>query len=142
MSQTNIKQCLGAINAKTSHGGSCDTHSGNCNSDCGNSRFTNSSFVGEVKDNQFSHLSIKKDRPRSNQLTKILEAIPYLCQDKHYDYIPDIISINTKPIQEHFLSDHSIKRQRSSKHHARLGVVHYFIDWTYCQTIAQPTLTW
>ena len=46
-----------------------------------------------------------------------------LCQDKHYDYIPDIISTNTKPTQEYFLSNHPIKRRRSSKHHVKLGFV-------------------
>ena len=73
--------------------------------------------------NRISHLSITKDGPRSNQLKKILKAIPDLCQDKHYDYISDIISASTEPTQEYFLSDHLIKRRRSSKHHAKLGVV-------------------
>ena len=105
MSLTNTKQCLGARNSKTSHGGSRDTHRGDRNGDCGNSRFANSSFIGEVKDNRISHLSITKDGPRSIQLTNILKAIPYICQDKHYDYISDIISTNTESTQEYFLSD-------------------------------------
>ena len=73
--------------------------------------------AGDV-DNRISHLSIAKDGPRSIQPTKILEAIPYLCQDKHYDYISDIISTNTEPTQED-----SIKRRHPSKHHMKLGVV-------------------
>ena len=80
-----------------------------------------------MSNNCISHLSITKDGPQSNQLTKILEAIPYLCQDKHYDYISDIISTNTELTQEYFLSDHSIKKQRPSKHHAKVGVVDHFI---------------
>ena len=115
-------QCLGARNGKTSREGSRDTQRGVCNSDCGNSRFANSSFIGDT-DNRVSHLSITKDGPRSIQLTKILETIPYLCQDKHYDYISDIISANIEPTQEDFLSNHSIKRRHSSKHHVKLGVV-------------------
>ena len=91
MSLTNTKQCLDARNVKMSHGGSCDTQSGNHKGDCGNSRFANSSSIGEVKNNRISHVSITKDGPQSNQLTKILEGIPYLCQDKHYDYISDIL---------------------------------------------------
>ena len=79
------------------------------------------------KDNRISQLSITKDGPRSIQLTKILKAILYLYQNKHYDYIPDIISTNTEPTQEYFSSDHLIKRQFLSKHHARLGVVIHFI---------------
>ena len=109
MSLTNTEQCLGARNGKTSHGGSRDTHCGDRNGDRGNSRFANSSFIGDA-DNRISHLSITKDGPRSIQLIKILKAIPYLCQDKHYDYISDIISTNTEPTQEYFLSDLSIKR--------------------------------
>ena len=112
---------------QTSHGGSRDTHCGDRNGDCRNSIFANSSSIGDVKDNHISHISITKDGPRSNQLTKILEAIPYLCKIKHYDYISDIISTNTEPTQEYFLSYHSIKRQRPSKHHAELGVVNHFI---------------
>ena len=123
MSLTNTKQCLGARNGKTSHGGSRDTHRGDRNGDRGNSRFANSSSTGEVKDNRISHLSITKDGPRSIQLTKILEAIPYLCQDKHYDYISDIISTNIEPTQEEFLLDLLIKRQRPSKHHVKPGIV-------------------
>ena len=123
MSQTNTKQCLGARSGELSHGGSRGTHRGDRNGDHGNSIFANSSFVEELTSNCISHLSITKDGPRSNQLKKILEAIPYLCQDKHYDYISDIISTNTEPTQEYFLSDHSIKRQHSSKHHVKPGVV-------------------
>ena len=129
MSLTNTEQCLGARNGKSSRGGSRNTNRGdrNGNRNCGNSRFANSLSIGEVKYNRISHLSITKDGPQSNQLTKILEAIPYLCQDKHYDYISDIISTNTEPTQEYFLSNHSINRRRSSKHHVKLGVVDYII---------------
>ena len=123
MSLTNTKQCLGARNGITSHGGSHDTHRGDLNGNRGNSRFANSSSIGEVKDNRISHLSITKDGLRSIQLTKILKVIPFLCQDKHYDYISDIISINTEPTQEYFLSNHSIKRRLPSKHHVKLGVI-------------------
>ena len=77
--------------------------------------------------NCISNLSITKDEPRSNHLIKILKAISYLCQDKYYDYISDIISTNTEPTQGYFLSDHLIKRRHPSKHHAKLGVVDYFI---------------
>ena len=44
-------------------------------------------------------------------------------QDKDYDYIPDIISSNTKPTQEYFLSDHPFKRWHSFEHHVKLGFV-------------------
>ena len=123
MSQTNTEQFLGIRNGKLSHVGSRDTHCGDCNGDCGNSRFANSSSIGEVKDNLISHLSITKDGPRSIQLTKILEAILFLCQNNHYDYISDIISTNIEPTQEEFLSDLSIKRQRPPKHHLKPGIV-------------------
>ena len=79
MSLTNTKQCLNARNGKTSHEGSRDTQRGDHNGDRGNNRFANSSSIGEVKDNYISHLSITNNGPRSNQLTKILEAILYLC---------------------------------------------------------------
>ena len=127
MSLTNTKQCLGARNGKTIREGSRDTQRGDRNGDCGNSRFANSLSIGEVKDSHISHLSITKDGPRSNQLKKILKVIPYLCQHKHYDYIPDIISTNTEPTQEYFLSDHPIKRRCSSKHHVKLGSVNPII---------------
>ena len=127
MSQTNNEHCLGARNSKLSHEGFCGTHCGDCNGNWGNSRFTTSSFVGELTDNCIFHISITKDGPWPNQLTKILEAIPYLCQDKHYDNISDIISTNTEPTQEHFLSDHLIKRQSSFKHHVKLTVVNNII---------------
>ena len=127
MSQTNTKQCLGARNDKSSHGGSRDTHCSDRNGDRGNSRFANSSFIGDVVCNLIPHLSITKNGPRSNQFTKILKVISYLCQDKHYDYISDIISTNTEPTQEYFLSDYLIKRRRLSKHHVKLGVVDHII---------------
>ena len=127
MSLTNTKQSLGAKNGKTSHGGSRNSHCGDLNGDCGNSRFANYSSIGEVKDNRISHLSVTKDGPQSIQLTKILKAISFLCQSKHYDYISGIISTNTELTQEYFLSDHSIKRRRPYKHHAKLGVVDHFI---------------
>ena len=122
MSLTNTKQCLGARNDKTSHTVSRNTQHDNQNGDGGNSRFVNSSFIGDAE-NLISHLSITKDGPRSIQLTKILETIPYLCQDKHYDYLSDSISTNTKLTQEDFLSNHSIKSWHPSKHHVKLGVV-------------------
>ena len=62
MSLTNTEQCLGARNGKTSQEGSRDTQRGDRNGDRGNSRFTNSSFIGDT-DNHISHLSITKDRP-------------------------------------------------------------------------------
>ena len=110
-------------------GGSRDTQcgDGDGDGDGGNSRFASSSSIGEGKDNPISHLLTTKDGPRSNQLIKILEAILHLCYDKHYDYFSDISSINTEPTQEYFLSNHLIKRQCPSKHHAKLGVVDHFI---------------
>ena len=127
MSLTSTKQCMGTRNGTPSRKGSRDTQRGDCNGDCGNSRFANSSFVGELTSNLISHLSITQDGPRSNQLTKILKAIPYLCQDNYYYYITDIISTNTEPTQEYFLSDHLIKRRRPSKHHVKLAVIDQFI---------------
>ena len=125
MSLTNTKQCLGTGTGISSREGSRDIQRGDCNCDRdrGNSRFANSSSIGEGKYNRISHLSVTKDGPRSIQLTKILEAIPFLCQDNHYDYISDIISTNIEPTQEEFLLDHSIKRQCASKHYVKLGVV-------------------
>ena len=117
------EQCKGAGNGTLSRKGSRDTQRSDRNGDCGNSRFANSSSVGEVKDNHISQLSITKDGPQSIQLTKILEAIPSLCQYHHYDYISDIISTNIEPTQEEFLSDLSIKRQRPPKHHVKPGIV-------------------
>ena len=127
MSQINTEQYQDASRGVPNHGGSCGTHRGDRNGNCGNSPFANSSFVEKLANNRISHLSITKGGPRSNQLKKILEALPDLCQDKHYDYIPDIISTNTKLTQEYFLSDHLIKRKRSSKHHVQLGVVDHII---------------
>ena len=49
--------------------------------------------------------------------------IPDLCELKHYDYIVDIISTNTKPTQEYFLFDHLIKRRRPYKHYVKAGLV-------------------
>ena len=79
--------------------------------------------IGELKDNCISQLSITKDRPWSIKLTKILEAIPLLCQEHHYDYISDTISTNIEPTQEKFLSDLSIKRQHPLKHHVKPGII-------------------
>ena len=123
MSLTNTEQCMGAENGTLSHKGSRNTQRGNRNGNLGNSRFTNSSSTGEVKDNHISHLSITKDGPWSIQLTKILEALPFLYQDNHYDYISDIISTNIEPTQEELLLDHLIKRRRPSKHHVKPGAV-------------------
>ena len=122
MSLTNTEQCLGARNGISSHGGSRYTQRGDGNGNCENNRFANSSSTGEVKENRISHLLITKDGPRSIQLTTILGEIPYLCKDKHYAYIADIISTNTEPTQEYFLSNHLIKEGRPSKHHGRTGV--------------------
>ena len=102
MSLTNTKQCLGAIIGKTSRESSYDTQRSNCNGERGNSRFANPTFIGDTYNN-ISHLSITKDGPRSIQLTKILKAITFLCQDNHYDYISDIINTNIEPTQEEFL---------------------------------------
>ena len=123
MSLTNTKQCMRAKNGMSNREGSCDTRRGNRNGDRGNSRFTNSSLTGEVKVNRISHLSITKDGSQSIQLTKILKALLFLCQDNHYDYISNIISTNIEPKQAEFLSDHSIKRRRQSNHHVKPGVV-------------------
>ena len=79
--------------------------------------------MGKLIKNHISHLSITKGGARSTQLNKVLEAIATICQDKHYDYIPDIISSNTKPTQEYFLSNHLIKRRHTSKHYVKLGLV-------------------
>ena len=57
----------------------------------------------------------------------ILEAILYFCQDKYYNHISDIIRTHTEPTQAYFFSDCLIKRRRSSKHHAKLGIVKHFI---------------
>ena len=125
MSLANTEQCLGARNGTSSRKDSRDTQHSNRNRDrnCGNNRFANSLSVGEVKDNCISQLSITKDGPCSIQLTKILEVIPLLCQDHHYDYISDIMSTNIEPTQEEFLKDLSIKRQRPPKHHVKPGIV-------------------
>ena len=114
---------MGAGNGTLSRIGSCNTQRGDRNGNRGNSRFANSSSAGEVKDNRISQLSITKDGPQSIQLTKILKAIPLLCQDYHHDYIPDIISTNIEPTQEEFLSDLLIKRQRPPKLHVKPGIV-------------------
>ena len=123
MSLINTAQCLGTGNGTLSRKGSRNTQRGDHNGDRRNSRFANSSTTGEVKDNCISQLSITEGGPWSIQPTKILEAIPRLCQDHHYDYISDIISTNIEPTQEEFLSDLLIKRQRPSKHHMKPGIV-------------------
>ena len=123
MSQTNTKQYQDVSRGKPrhrgSHGNNCDNRNGNC----GNSPFANSSLVEKITNNRISSLSITKDRPRSIQLKKILKAISAICQDEHYDYILDIISTDTKPTQEYFLSNHLIKRKPSFKHHVKVGFV-------------------
>ena len=123
MSLTNTEQYMGARNGTLSRKGPHDTQCGDRNNNRGNSRFANSSSAEEVKDNHISQLSITKDGPQSIELTQILEAIPLICQEHHYDYISDIISTNIEPTQEEFLSDLSIKRQRPPKHHVKLGIV-------------------
>ena len=73
--------------------------------------------------NHIFHLSITKGRPRSTHLNKAPNAISTICQDKHYNYIPAIISSNTKPTQKCFLSNYSIKRRHTSKHYIKLGFI-------------------
>mmetsp|Transcript_35711 Transcript_35711/g.38696 ORF Transcript_35711/g.38696 Transcript_35711/m.38696 type:complete len:214 (+) Transcript_35711:177-818(+) len=114
---------MGAGNGTPSQKDSCDTQRGDRNGDRRNSRFANSSSAGEAIDNCISQLSITKDGPRSIQLTKILEAIPSLCQHHHHVYISNTISTNIEPTQEEFLIDLSIKRQRPSKHHVKPGII-------------------
>ena len=123
MSQTNIKQCHDTSRGVQSHRGSRGTHCSNHNDNCRNSTFANSSFLKKLTKNHISHLSITKGGPWSIQLKKILEVLPKFCQDTHYDYTSDIISINTKPTQEYFLSNYPIKERRSSKHHMKMGFV-------------------
>ena len=123
MFQTNTKQCQDARSGELSYVGSCGTHSGDCNSNCGNSSFANSLLVKKITKNCIFHLSITKSGPQLIQLNKFLEEISTIYQDKHHDYIPDIISSNTKLTQAYFLSNHPIKRWHSSKHHIKLGLV-------------------
>ena len=112
MSQTNtntedghIKQCPDTKRGRRNQEGSCGVCLGNrnCNSNRGNSSFTNYSFGGKLEDNCASNFTITIRGPRSNQLKKILDVLPDFCQDKHYKYINDIISTNTKPTQAYFL---------------------------------------
>ena len=110
-------------NNTSSRKGSHNTQRGNRNGDCWNSIFDNSSTAGETIDNCISQLSITRDGPWSIQLTKILEAIPFLFQHHYYDYISDIISTNIEPTQEEFLSDLLIRRQRPPKHPVKPGIV-------------------
>ena len=123
MSQTNTNteddntnQYQDAGRGGQSQGGSCGRCRGDHNGDHGNNTVNNYSFERKLKDGYLSNLTITKSGPRSNQLKKILDALPDLCQDKHYDYINDIISTNTEPTQDYFSSDHLIKTQPSSKH--------------------------
>ena len=74
----------------------------------------------KITKNYISNLSFTKCGHWLNQLKKILEALSNLCQDRHYNHIPDIISTNTKLTQEHFLSDRPIKRRCLSKYHVKL----------------------
>ena len=127
MSQTNTGQYQSAKIGVPSHGGSCGTHRGNRNGSCGNSRFTNSSFVQKLTKNCIFHISITKGGPQSIQPKKILKALPDLCQDRHYDYIPDIVSTNTKLTQEYVLSNHPIKRWCLFRHYVKLGIVNPII---------------
>ena len=123
MFQTNSKQCQDTRRGGPSHGGSRGNCCGDRNGDCGNSTSINSLFAEKLEDSCISNLSITKNRPQLNQLKKNLDALPGLCQDKHYDYIIDTISTNTKPTQDYFLSNHPIKTRWSSKHHVKLGPV-------------------
>ena len=97
MPQTNTKQCQDAKRGGSGHEGSRNTCRGDCNGDHGNSPFANSLFVEKLANNCISNFSITKNGPRSNQLNKILDMLSDLCQDKHYDYIPDVISTNIEP---------------------------------------------
>ena len=74
-----------------------------------------------------SHLTITKNRARSNQLNKVLKAISAIYQDKDYAYIPDIIHSNIKPTQDYFLSEYLIKRQHTPKHYVKQGITNPFI---------------
>ena len=124
MSLINTEQCLGARNGTLSQKGSCNTQRGDGNGNHRNSRFANSSSIGEVKDNCIFQLSITKDGPWSIQLTKILKVIPLICQEHHYDYISDIFSTSIdEPTQGEFLLDLLIKRQCPIKHHVKPGIV-------------------
>ena len=76
-----------------------------------------------ITKNHISHPTITKSRARSNQLNRILEAISAICQDKDYDCIPNIISSNTEPTQDCFLSNYLIKLQLTSKHCVEQGIV-------------------
>ena len=122
MFQTNTQQCRDTRNGEPSHGGSCGTHYGDRNVNCGYSQFANSSLVERLTKNWISHLTITKSGARSTQLNKVLEAISAICQDKVYDCIPAIISSNTKPTHEYFLSNHLIKRRNTSKHYVEQGI--------------------
>ena len=122
MFQTNTQQCWDTRNGEVSHEGLRSTHHGDRNGDCGNSPFAKSSLVERVIKNRISHISTTKSRARSNQLNKVLKAISTIYQDKDYDYIPDIISSNTKPTQEYLLSGHLIKRRHTSKHYVEQGI--------------------
>ena len=86
MSQTNTKQCQDARRGGPSQGGSLSHCRGDRNNSHENSSFANSLFVGKREDSCISNLSITKSGPQSNQLKKILKALPNLCQDKHYEY--------------------------------------------------------
>ena len=123
MSQTNTEQCQDTSRGKLSHGDSRGTHWGKSNRNCDNRPFFNSSLVEKLTKNYISYLSITKGGPRSIHLKKILEAKSAICQAEHYDYIPAIISTNTKTTQEYFLSNRPIKRRSSSKHHVKLRFV-------------------
>ena len=74
-----------------------------------------------------SNLIITKERPQSNQLKKILSALPDLCQEKYYKYISGIISTNTEPTQAYFLLAYLIRTQWSSTHHMNQGFVNPII---------------
>ena len=61
MALTNTQQCLGARNGISNHGGSCNTHRSDRNGNRGNSRFANSSSIGEIKrQSQFSPFNHKR----------------------------------------------------------------------------------
>ena len=123
MFKTNTQQCWDTRNGKPSHGGSHGTHCDDCYDHYGNSPFANSSFLERVIKNFIFHLTIIKSGARFNQLNKVLKAISTIYQDKDYDYIPDIISSNTKPIQDYFLSDHLINWPHTFKHYVKQIIV-------------------
>ena len=120
MSQTNTKICQDTRRGgEPSQGGSCKQCCSNRNGNRGNRIFANSLFIEKLENSCISSFSITKSGPGLNQLKKILDTLPNICQDKHYDYINDIVCTNTKPTQDYFLLNHPIKTQQSSMHYVK-----------------------